>query len=73
MSAELELAAWTLEGLKLWSTFVEPPWTYTVEKEMVQLDVMGNKMSFDIKKGPDTSTAANKPRDQIAGTGGASD
>jgi len=28
MSAELELAAWRTDGTKLWTTFVEPPWTY---------------------------------------------
>lgn len=28
MSAELELAAWDLEGEKLWSAPVEPPWDY---------------------------------------------
>jgi hypothetical protein len=26
MSAELEMAAWDLRGVKRWSTFVEPPW-----------------------------------------------
>jgi hypothetical protein len=52
MSAELELAAWTLDGKKLWSTFVEPPWTYSVLGARVHLDVMGTKSVFDIGNGP---------------------
>jgi hypothetical protein len=31
MMAELELAAWTTEGQKLWSRFADPPWEYRVE------------------------------------------
>jgi len=52
MSAELELAAWDLEGAKKWSTFVEPPWAYNVLDGRVNLDVMGTKSSFDLKAGP---------------------
>jgi hypothetical protein len=52
MSAELELAAWDIRGRKLWSTYVEPPWTYTVEGELLQLDVMGELTSFPIATGP---------------------
>lgn len=57
MSAELELAAWTLEGKKLWSTFVEPPWVYSVRGVRVHLDVMGNKSEFDLGKGPSSRGA----------------
>lgn len=52
MSAELELAAWTLEGNKLWSTFVEPPWLYEVRGSRVHLDVMGEKSVFELRRGP---------------------
>ena len=52
MSPELELAAWSAGGEKLWSTFVEPPWHYTVEHEQVTLDVMGNISSFPLAAGP---------------------
>jgi hypothetical protein len=52
MSAELELAAWDLQGKKLWSTFVEPPWEYEVNDGLVELDVMGNKSSFPVSLGP---------------------
>jgi L-alanine-DL-glutamate epimerase-like enolase superfamily enzyme len=52
MSAELELAAWDLEGKKLWSTFVEPPWDYEVNRGQVELDVMGDKSSFPLRLGP---------------------
>ena len=54
MSAELELAAWNLEGRKLWSAAVEPPWEYAVENGTVRLDVMGKMQSFDITQGPTT-------------------
>jgi hypothetical protein len=57
MSAELELAAWTLEGKKLWSTFVEPPWFYEVRGARVYLDVMGRKSVFDLGNGPSSDEA----------------
>ena len=53
MAAELELAAWTLEGQKLWSQFVEPPWDYDVENGRVLLDVMGITSTFDLRRGPE--------------------
>lgn len=52
MSAELELAAWTTAGEKLWTTFVEPPWSYSVQGETVRLDVMGHQRTFSIRTGP---------------------
>jgi hypothetical protein len=52
MSAELELAAWTAEGVKLWTTFVEPPWSYSVSQGAVHLDVMGDRSSFSLRQGP---------------------
>jgi hypothetical protein len=52
MSAELELAAWNAGGRKLWTTFVEPPWSYTVEDGRVALDVMGNVSDFSMHAGP---------------------
>ena len=41
MAAELELAAWDVNGRKLWSRFVEPPWTYQVEGSSVVVKVEG--------------------------------
>lgn len=52
MSAELELAAWDLRGVKRWTTFAEPPWAYHVEGNMVYLDVMGTVSSFPLVSGP---------------------
>jgi hypothetical protein len=52
MSAELELAAWTAGGTKLWSTFVEPPWTYSVEGARMRLDMMGTISQFPLRRGP---------------------
>jgi hypothetical protein len=52
MAAELELAAWTSKGEKLWTTFVEPPWEFQVAGDRVYLDVMGRKSTFGIKEGP---------------------
>jgi hypothetical protein len=56
MAAELEFAAWNTEGLKLWSTFVEPPWEYQVVGDSVILDVMGKKSTFDLQHGPQNKT-----------------
>ena len=52
MSAELELAAWTTTGEKLWRTFVEPPWSYEMVGDEVHLDVMGERSSFSKRTGP---------------------
>jgi len=52
MAAELEFAAWTRGGEKLWTAFVEPPWSYRVIGERVQLDVMGKKTEFPVSAGP---------------------
>jgi hypothetical protein len=52
MSAELELAAWSTDGEKLWTTFVEPPWSYVVEEQRVRLDVMGELRVFSLSDGP---------------------
>ncbi|MBI5930969.1 MAG: hypothetical protein HY862_16795 [Chloroflexi bacterium] len=52
MSAELELVAWRINGEKLWTTFVEPPWDYTVLDRQINLDVMGNKTTFSLEEGP---------------------
>ncbi|UFZ04593.1 hypothetical protein LQG66_36345 [Bradyrhizobium ontarionense] len=52
MSAELELAAWHVDGRKLWSTFVEPPWEYEIAEGDVLLDVMGRKSRFNAAVGP---------------------
>jgi hypothetical protein len=46
MSAETELAAWDIHGRKRWATFVEPPWSYEVHGDRLNLDVMGRKSSF---------------------------
>jgi hypothetical protein len=52
MSAELEFAAWDINGRKLWSTFVEPPWSYEIRGDQVELDVMGRKSTFVLAIGP---------------------
>lgn len=52
MSAELEFAAWDQAGQKLWTTFVEPPWSYEVQSDQVTLDVMGEKSRFELRAGP---------------------
>jgi hypothetical protein len=51
MSADEELAAWYIDGGKLWSTSVEPPWEYAVTDDQVHLDVMGAKSIFSLYAG----------------------
>lgn len=57
MSAELELAAWDLQGKKLWTTFVEPPWEYRVESGVIHLDVMGALSDFPLHTGRQQGSA----------------
>jgi L-alanine-DL-glutamate epimerase-like enolase superfamily enzyme len=51
MAAELELAAWDMLGRKLWTRFVEPPWQYRVDRQIVLLDVMGTISRISIQDG----------------------
>jgi len=51
MSAELEFSVWSTSGKKLWSRFVEPPWYFVVQEELVTLDVMGYQQVFDLLTG----------------------
>jgi hypothetical protein len=52
MSAEIELAVWDNAGQKLWTSFVEPPWNYSVNDGVVELAVMGKVSHFDLRTGP---------------------
>lgn len=52
MSAELELAAWDIQGQKRWSVAVEPVWQYTVEHDTLHLHVMDKQSSFPLAAGP---------------------
>lgn len=52
LSAELELAAWDIQGRKCWSVFVEPPWSYEAAAGSIEVDVMGTKSSFPLDAGP---------------------
>jgi hypothetical protein len=51
MSAEIEMAAWSVSGAKLWTRSVEPPWSYEVIDGTVDLDVMGIRTSFPLESG----------------------
>ncbi len=51
MSAELEFGVWEQSGKKLWSTFVEPPWSFEIKEQIVELDVMGAIQNFRISDG----------------------
>jgi hypothetical protein len=52
MSSELEFAALDLRARRLWSTPVEPRWSYDIRGDKVELDTMGRISSFNIASGP---------------------
>jgi hypothetical protein len=52
MSAETDMFAYSLAGDQIWSAYVEPPWSYTVEGDKVHLDVMGKLTEFPLLSGP---------------------
>jgi hypothetical protein len=52
MLSEIEMAAWSSDGHQLWTTLVEPPWSYSVEHQTVRLDVMGAVTEFPLRTGP---------------------
>ena len=47
-----DLAQVFTTGNKLWTTFVEPPWSYQVIGGQIRLDVMGTVSTFDLTRGP---------------------
>ena len=51
MSSELDFAAWDSSGSKLWSKSVEPPWSFKVNEDQVQLVIMGRQSSFNLRTG----------------------
>ncbi|MFZ6733539.1 hypothetical protein ACO0LG_16550 [Undibacterium sp. Ji42W] len=53
MIAELELSAWTLDGKRKWTRFVEPPWHYSKENDVISLDVMGHISLLSLETGQD--------------------
>lgn len=52
MSGELEVAAFALDGTKLWSAVVESPWDYGVNGANMYTLVMGHKVEFPLRDGP---------------------
>ena len=60
MSAELELAAWGIGGERRWTTFVEPPWSYSVGDGIVTLDVMGSLSEFSLQTGPPSARSERR-------------
>lgn len=53
MGAELEIAAWSAAGEKLWSTGVQPPWTYEVDGDRITVNVEDESpRTFSITRGP---------------------
>ena len=51
MLEELEFGIYDLSGAQLWSTFVEPPWTYKIDNDIITLDVMDETTRRNIKTG----------------------
>ena len=58
MAAELELAAWDVDGRKLWSRYVEPPWEFSVAGGVVAVDVMGVVSHVHLGSGQDAAPGA---------------
>ncbi|MFZ6778894.1 hypothetical protein ACO0LD_18875 [Undibacterium sp. Ji83W] len=51
MCAELELSAWSLDGKRKWTRFVEPPWHYSIESDVISLDIMGDAVLLSLETG----------------------
>lgn len=51
MSAESEFGAWDEYGNKLWSTFVEPPWSFELAETTAEIDVMGELRTHQLSDG----------------------
>jgi hypothetical protein len=51
MGAETELAAWNIDGQKLWTRFVDPPWEYRVEGNTAEINCDVASGRIDIRTG----------------------
>ena len=51
MSAEVEFGVWDTSGKKLWSTWVEPPWSFKIQGQAVALEVMGEIQNLRLSDG----------------------
>lgn len=49
--AEMEFGVWTSSGERLWSTYVEPPWDFHVNGNVIELNVMEKKRRLRISDG----------------------
>ncbi len=52
---ELGFAVYGLDGVERWSTFVEPPWEWSIDTNRVRLDVMGSLRYHDLMTGKEIS------------------
>jgi hypothetical protein len=60
MSGELEVAAYALDGTKLWSATVESPWDFGVTGEKMYTLVMGHRVEFPLREGPGDTPLVNR-------------
>lgn len=51
MSSENELAVWDIYGQKRWEYFVEPPWKYTIEGDIVSVHIDGKQTALNCERG----------------------
>lgn len=51
MSSENELAVWDIYGQKRWEYFVEPPWKYTIEDDIVFVHIDGKQTALNCEHG----------------------
>lgn len=55
MAAELEFAVWRLDGTKLWTTFVDPPWNPSFSDGLVMLDASDKKRTMRMTDGAEVA------------------
>lgn len=51
MQEELQFGIYTLDGQEIWSTYVEPPWTFEIHGGLVTLNVMDEITYRDLRTG----------------------
>ena len=51
MQEELEFGVYSIDGNEKWSTYVEPPWTFSIEDDRVKLTVMDKISYYSLETG----------------------
>nr|BBH86415.1 hypothetical protein KTC_11660 [Thermosporothrix sp. COM3] len=64
LSAEIELSIWNKEGERLWETFVEPPWSYELEGDVIKVFYSNETRYYRLQDGTEVEQGNERGKKQ---------